>query len=314
LTALQSTDWFNRKDTRECPVFFVVYAHDNIKYGEAYSDMVVKPMIGWLRRIGAHVITDQCPELGEPSLAREGDYASTHDILWNQFCLLPGDGTLSHQETVTSVDKVIVFCSEVLQSYREEEFNLGKTYTREIVTTYQICRDQNENTDAMRAKVRAIQNRYRNESWFHHVLTELAFLEARSWQEGNARSIIPVVLNGNETSYLRCFQGSEEIIRLKVKESATGRVSVQILHLKFFKLLYRLFEATASLVKEFEECYSICLHLPGGDNFVSDVLAHIQNTQRSIIHQNSAAIRSIVDNSQGKLIHCTGKIRRLQTG
>ncbi|KAH7014625.1 uncharacterized protein B0I36DRAFT_369562 [Microdochium trichocladiopsis] len=107
--------------------------------------------------------------------ARTMDAAACNDILQNQFCLLPKRNTAKHIGTrIDRVDNVMVWGSPVLESYRLDPF--ATLYIAEIKDAYAACIDLDDASFRAAILERVIGPLSQHPS-FHHVLTELAFLD-----------------------------------------------------------------------------------------------------------------------------------------
>lgn len=234
-------------NSTSAPNIFVVYAHNNKKEGAAYDECVRK-LITWLRKIHARVLSDQSPL---PPLNRriEGDEA-IRNILANQLCLLPPKLDCAGIPTVTSVDKVIVCGSEVLEQYCEKPSALS--YIGDIVHIYHNGR--NQSTTTLQSRIHDRVESECNKDDFHHILTELAFLEVRRSDLPQAHGMIPVLLsqiNADEAPlrYLSMFDNTD--VKLKLKSPTASS-----LHKLCFKLLEQLFPDDKDFIRPFKDCYA----------------------------------------------------------
>jgi hypothetical protein len=145
---------------------------------------------------------------------------------------------------ISSVDKVILCSSEVLQRYYEDK--RIKEYILSIKKLYLNSRDDLRNPGTIenfKGKIRGIVKSTSRKDGFHHILTELAFLEIWYIQEKKKYGIISVQLNGDDPGYLPYFEvGSELRVILKEdKANYTSTLSrLQSRHKGFFKLLKRI--------------------------------------------------------------------------
>ncbi|UUM22244.1 pentapeptide repeat-containing protein [Mycoavidus sp. SF9855] len=182
------------------PSIFLVYAHDNPdpNYGEADAS-TSKYFINHLSSIQVTLNSDQTP-LGQPysdSFEDLKEDGKLEDILTSQLCLLPAQV----EKEVKSVNKVVVCCSEVLGKYLKwlhyEEFylTLQKAY-REDREAYGKDREQSS-APAIREVVRKFSQEAEYKAGFHHVLTEMAFLQIRAKELKDQHGIIPVSLTPN---------------------------------------------------------------------------------------------------------------------
>ncbi len=185
------------------PTLFLVYAHDNAAHGEAKAS-TSKYLINNLSKIrGVTLYSDQTPigqayANSDENLKEDG---KLEDILTNQLCLLP------HQlrADVKPVDKVIVCCSDVLGSYLKGQSY--KEFCDELKVAYEKDReayrqDSNQKgTTALREVVKKFSEEEKYMADFHHVLTEMAFLEIRAKYREGQHGIIPVSLTPNSYDY-----------------------------------------------------------------------------------------------------------------
>ncbi|MCX8566717.1 MAG: hypothetical protein ON057_001444 [Glomeribacter sp. 1016415] len=106
---------------------------------------------------------------------------------------------------VKPVDKVIVCCSDVLGSYLKGPSY--KAFCDELKKAYAKDREayvkdgQQKGTPALREVVRKFSQEAKYKSEFHHVLTEMAFLEIRAAHLKGQHGIIPVSLTPNSYDY-----------------------------------------------------------------------------------------------------------------
>ncbi len=231
------------------PSLFLVYAHDNPIHGRADAE-TSKYLIDKLFQIqGFKLHSDQAP-MGRPyssspeELKKDGKLG---DIVTNQLCLLPAQLI----KEVTPVDKVVVCSSEVLASYLE--WKDYKKFHQELQDAYdkdlEAYRNNNEQNDAV--AIRQVVNKFSQEedykAGFHHVLTEIAFLQIREKHMTGEHGIIPVSLTPN--SYEECLAHfipattvrMEDIPRLEGQAQAGREVHQnQSRHGVLFKLIERL--------------------------------------------------------------------------
>ncbi len=231
------------------PSLFLVYAHDNPTHGKADAE-TSKYLIEKLFQIqGFKLHSDQAP-MGRPyssspeELKKDGKLG---DIVTNQLCLLPAQLI----KDVKPVDKVVVCSSEVLGSYLKwkdyEKFHqeLQEAYHKDLET----YRKDGEQKDAL--AIRQVVNKFSQEekykAGFHHVLTEIAFLQIREKHMTGEHGIIPVSLTPN--SYEECLAHfipattvrMEDIPRLEGQAQAGREVHQnQSRHGVLFKLIERL--------------------------------------------------------------------------
>ncbi len=166
------------------PSLFLVYAHDNPFYGKAEA-AISRYLIDKLSQIRINLYSDRTP-MGQPFLRASEDWkkdGKLEDILTSQLCLLP----TRLRDDVEPVDKVVVCCSEVLERYLSWP-HYGAFY-QELQAAYsQDCEQMG--TSAIRLVVKAFSHK----AGFHHVLTEMAFLQIRAERLTEQHGIIPVSL------------------------------------------------------------------------------------------------------------------------
>ncbi len=193
----------NSLEVSNKPSLFLVYAHDNEAHGEAKAS-TSKYLINTLSKIrGVTLYSDQTPigQAYSSSVENLDADGKLEDILTNQLCLLPAQ----LRADVEPVDKVIVCCSDVLgrylkgQSYKEFCDELKKAY-EEDREAY-LKDDKQKSTPALREVVRKFSQEEEYKSEFHHVLTEMAFLEIRAAYLKGQHGIIPVSLTPNSYDY-----------------------------------------------------------------------------------------------------------------
>ncbi|MCX8566722.1 MAG: WD40 repeat [Glomeribacter sp. 1016415] len=197
----------NSLEVTNKPSLFLVYAHDNDAHGEAKAS-TSKYLINKLSKIrGVKLYSDQTPigQAYSSSVENLEADGKLEDILTNQLCLLPAQ----LRADVEPVDKVIVCCSDVLGSYLKgqnyKEFY--KEFCGELKTAYNADReayvkdDKQKGTPALREVVRKFSQEEPYKEEFHHVLTEMAFLEIRAVHLKGHHGIIPVSLTPNSYDY-----------------------------------------------------------------------------------------------------------------
>ncbi|KAJ9615428.1 hypothetical protein H2200_001503 [Cladophialophora chaetospira] len=242
LTTLGSLDKFGRSRS---PSIFLVYAHDNPKAVTKY-DQCVHHLVKWLRRVGAHILSDRSL-LPVVSTRRNGSEA-VRDILSNQICLLPPvRGSLSNEEVISSVDKVLLCGSDTLQEYFGSE--IGAQYMDSIerlcAESYQQGIHPEQRQDDMREVMKAFRTGH-----IHHVHTELAFLQVRCQPSSViGHGIIPIALNGELMEYVPFLKDTNLVLKLK---STTDLLDLQKL---FFKALRHIYVDHEHDIQTFEECH-----------------------------------------------------------
>ncbi len=230
------------------PSLFLVYAHNNADYGKAEAE-TSKYFIERLSEIeGVKLYSDQAP-MGRPYIMSPEDLkkdGKLGDILTNQLCLLPAQVI----KDVKPVDKAVVCCSEVLGNYLK--WADYKKFHRELREAYLQDLDaygkNNEQNDTLeiRKVLRKFSEAPEYKAGFHHVLTEIAFLQIRA-EQPKEHGILPVSLTLN--SYEECLGDFikatvvriEDIPRLEGQAQKGGEVyQNQSRHLVLFKLIERL--------------------------------------------------------------------------
>ncbi len=231
------------------PSLFLVYAHDNDAHGEAKASPS-KYLISHLSKIrGVTLYSDQTPigQAYSSSVENLKEDGKLEDILTNQLCLLPAQV----RADVKPVDKVIVCCSNVLGSYLKGQSY--KTFCDELKKAYDQDREayvkdsQQKGTPALREVVRQFSQEEKYRAEFHHVLTEMAFLEIRAAHLKGQHGIIPVSLTLNSYDYcLKDFIDSttvrmEDPLRFDLQAKKGEEVYLnQGLHGVLFKVIERL--------------------------------------------------------------------------
>ncbi|UAW63664.1 NACHT domain-containing protein [Mycoavidus sp. HKI] len=225
------------------PSLFLVYAHDNFAHGKAEAS-TSKYLINKLSKIQVNLYSDQTP-MGKKysdspeALKKDG---KLEDILTNQLCLLP----TQLRDDVKPVNKVVVCCSEVLGSYLKWP-DYDRFY-QELRAAYLKDREQPANAEIpeIREVVRKFSQEENYKAEFHHVLTEMAFLQIRA-EYLKDHGIIPVSLT--QGSYDQCLAKfiSATIVRMEdclrfEAQAQTGRevYSNQSRQGVLFKLIERL--------------------------------------------------------------------------
>jgi hypothetical protein len=182
---------------------FIVYAHDNDPVGEA-SARCVQQLIGWLKVLRLQVLSDKSA-LSLWSARAEGT-AAAHNILSNQFCLLPKHARSLEVDKISSVDKVLLFGSAVLKAYYEEPS--VQSYFSEIEEAWVQAQAQDLDVEELQLRIRRVVEHWCQETALHHVLTELAMLKIRrSVSKIQSHGIIPVALDGVDFRYLSFLDG-----------------------------------------------------------------------------------------------------------
>ncbi len=271
---------FERLEVLNKVSLFLVYAHDNSTYGRARAD-IARYLIKKLSDIRVNLYSDQTP-MGQPaaSLERSDSSRQLDDILTSQLCLLPTqliDG-------VVPVKKVVVCCSEVLGNYLiwpdYQKFHevLREAYFKDQ-ETYRIDSKQ-ANASAIREVVRKFSGDPEYKLSFHHVLTEIAFLQIREEHLKDRHGIISVQLTPKSHASCLAHFISGTAVRIdniprfeEQAEAGQGVYPNQGLHLVLFKLIERLLgenRETKLFLDKFWEVYK-------------DLIAKLKNEQSALV-------------------------------
>ncbi len=313
LSTLSSLELSNK------PSLFLVYAHDNPTHGRAEAG-TSKYFIDKLSKIqGVKLHSDQAP-MGQaysnsPEELKED--SKLEDILTNQLCLLP-DQLIKE---VKPVDKVVVCCSEVLGSYLK--WSDYKKFHQELRDAYHEDREtyykdaEQPRTLAIREVVRKFSQEPEYMAGFHHVLTEIAFLQIRA-EHKNQHGIIPVSLT--ENSYAQCLADfipattvrMEDIPRFEQQAQAGRKVYPnQSRHGVLFKLIERVLvesDEAKTFLNKFWEVYSKFVSepsTPGGLEFtklVDDIFDDIRTTLHSQLARDLPQMRRLHTEIKQKLL------------
>jgi hypothetical protein len=148
LKRIADLDLFNKNTA---PAIFLVYAHKST-VAEA-NVQVAQQLIEWLKTIRVRLQSDRSP-LGTGvylGYSLDGDDRAAHNILWNQFCLLP-KGAYDK-----SVDKVILCCSDALGQYNKTMMETDlKCYPQEIKEAYSRSRTESTQPTIMHGEINQI--------------------------------------------------------------------------------------------------------------------------------------------------------------
>ncbi|BBE10136.1 NB-ARC domain protein [Mycoavidus cysteinexigens] len=245
------------------PSLFLVYAHDNPAYGQAEAS-TSKYLIGKLSNIrGVNLYSDQTPmgQTYSSSAEESKEDGKLEDILTNQLCLLPA----RLRNDVKPVNKVVVCCSEVLGRYLE--WSHYEDFYQELRAAYlKDCEQQG--SSALREVVKKFSQEKPYKAGFHHVLTEMAFLQIRAEHWQDQHGIIPVSLTPN--SYEPCLAHfipattvrMEDMPRLDAQTKAGEVYPNQSRHGVLFKLIERLLvssDEAQTFLNKFWHGYSECI-------------------------------------------------------
>ncbi|KAM0309460.1 hypothetical protein ACHAO8_009025 [Botrytis cinerea] len=238
---------------KHSPTVFPVYAH-------AAEHEFVAEIFEWLKVCTSKVFGDRSPF--QYWYDREKGTAGS-DILSNQFCLLPRFVEVEDSHDIKSVDRVIIFCSEVIQDYLDDK--RMKAYIEDIKDVYfkfeKECRlKTSSGLEEFKDEIRKIAKEYRTKDGYHRVLTELAFLEIRSIHMGRNHGIIAVLLSGDNIDYLPFFETDDRIwvsISLKSNDQLTKSMSLK--HEAFLKLLCQVYTEDWEHINALKQCYKNCI-------------------------------------------------------
>ncbi len=243
------------------PSLFLVYAHNNRAYGQAGAE-TSKYLIEKLSQIRVNLYSDQTP-MGQPYsnfVADRQKDGKLEDILTSQLCLLPDQ----LREDVKPVDKVAVCCSEVLGKYLE--WSHYEDFYQALQKAYRQDRER-RGTSAIREVVRKYSQEEKYKAGFHHVLTEIAFLQIRA-QHLEDHGIIPISLTLN--SYEPCLGHFIPTTAVRMKalvhsepvQAGQKLYPNQGLHIALFKLIERLLvgdDKVQVFLDKFWHGYSNCI-------------------------------------------------------
>ncbi|UAW64791.1 HEAT repeat domain-containing protein [Mycoavidus sp. HKI] len=303
------------------PSLFLVYAHDNPDHGEAKAS-TSKDLIKQLSKIQVILYSDQAPMAQPYSSSREElqEDARLENILSNQLCLLP----TQLKKGVKPVDKVVVCCSAVLGSYLK--WSDYKEFHQKLQTAYLEDRkayledDEQASAVAIRQVVRKFSQAPAYKAGFHHVLTEMAFLEIRAEERGEDKhGIIPVSLTPD--SYAQCLGRfitsttvrMEDMLRFDRNSKAEQDVHAhqKSQHIVLFKLIDRLLASSdeaktflSTFWKAYTEFVSEPL-TPGGLEFtrlVDAIFDDIRTALHSQLARDLPQMRMLHTEIQKKLL------------
>ena len=135
-------------------------------------------------------------------------------------------------------------------------------YTKAIVDFYRATK-KNLKTRAeieeFKEGLAKIVKKHDGMEGFHHVLTEISFLQIRSIKEKRNHGMIPVLLNGDGISYLPFFQKEVPVWPAPKSGSNPAIPELQIRHEFFFKLLSQIFVDSNREIDAFKQCYQSCV-------------------------------------------------------
>ncbi len=239
------------------PSLFLVYAHNNHRFGTADAGVSQK-FIKWLSDLRSNLYSDRTASGHQtlPLPATPKDEAKANDILSSQLCLLPGH--------TGSVARVILCGSEVLGRYMASSCYQG--YSTDIKNAYKKVGSTSD-IETIEGALREVVNKHLKEPDFHHVLTELVFLQIRFECTKEEHGVIPILLNNTAE---KCFPASiHKSTRIRIEDPIwcepkiwEGRQTYKDegAYVGFFKLLKRLFVKQEPCIGKMEnEIYQACM-------------------------------------------------------
>ncbi|KAK8103209.1 hypothetical protein PG984_016355 [Apiospora sp. TS-2023a] len=248
--ALSTEQYFG---SSEAPSFFVVYAHDSPQHGRA-NDRIVRQFIEYFRIIGSKARSDRALH------SDDAEWLASHDILQDQFCLLP------KTRSTTSVDKVLLCHSEVLHAYCSDP--KGKDYMERIRKVgYDEARRFQYQNDCMIKVQEAIRGVVENsiaKKGFHHVLTEVALLQLRThlgeendngYNDTSTAILVDLHRTGNIFEDLPFINPTKHYLTLSSVDA------VEASHDLFFKILDRIYELKLPLIQVLKRRYTDLLQV-----------------------------------------------------
>ncbi|KAK8092213.1 uncharacterized protein PG998_015045 [Apiospora kogelbergensis] len=263
------------------PTIFIVYAHDNPGKGDAQAS-VVRRIIRWLGLARCRILSDKSPL--QPFPDRLNSTLAAQNIFDNQFRILPSLANPSDASDWTVVDKVIVCGSTVLQHYVEDQSAVR--YVERIETAYKSSGGE---TNQIRDTVESSAQ----DDGFHHVLTEIAFLNIRRLHNRGDHGIIPLALSGDlPGTYLPgCIENCDVVLKL-----GQGNILIEQ-HRLFFQLLSNVYPHIHSEIEEFKRCYNKTSTQLGEEGATttakarSIILGQVHGASKDLLNQISNAIR-----------------------
>lgn len=164
---------------------------------------------------------------------REEDDRANRNILGNQLRLLP-----KHRQ---AVDKVIVYGSPRLEDYYAHSFTAQYLSAVERAYTHD---------GTAQTEIHDIIEREYGTEGFHHVLTELAFLNIRKTHLNKEHGIIPVRIDETPMKYLWHLPQTD--LWQKSSSKVTDHYKL------FFKMLQQIYPEQCEMITAFMKCYEIC--------------------------------------------------------
>jgi hypothetical protein len=229
---LSLSGFFNSHDA---PSLFVIYAHDNPTLGRADS-RVVRELISHLNVIGSKCRSDRGPTLRSDAPGSR----ARHDILENQFCILP------ESVSDTSVDKIVLFHSEALQTCCTSEE--GRKYVKGLRTVG--LHESKKSGHGLHDKSNMLSETARStQPWFHHVLTEIGLVGLRTAWDRNPYMVVAVNLHGIETisDDLKFLGHTQHYLNVPPLDPVLINEAVRY-HQLFFVLLERVYKQLPKIV------------------------------------------------------------------
>lgn len=190
--------------------------------------------------MGATVFSDKTATHDE--VERTVGQNAIHNILSNQLSLLPTPlSPISSNSKVRSIGKIILCGSPLLRSYCSDQFT--SQYIKAIKDSYSA-------TNEDQVLIRDTVEKHCRQTGFHHILSELAFLEIRvqRWRDPAQHGIVPIALgDDDDMDYLTFLSGTD--VRLKSQPDLAS------LHDLFFKVIKRVYSSDAGYVQKFHDCF-----------------------------------------------------------
>lgn len=178
---------------------------------------------------------------------------------------------------------MVLYGSEVLENYARAVFT---------APFIEAVKEAYERPGSAKDDIRKLVETNTQIEGFHHVLTELAFLNIRRLGDRSNHSIIPLALSGNlPSTYLPFIEKCDVVLK---KEQSTHLLEQ---HRLFFKLLAQIYTHSHAAIHQFKSCY---------DNAVQDLNEQgpvdMHTTNRIIMSRLNRASHALLD-------HVTAAIR-----
>ncbi|KAI0552517.1 hypothetical protein F4679DRAFT_68746 [Xylaria curta] len=128
------------------------------------------------------------------------------------------------------------------------QHSFASQYIQELRTRYEEAVNKaRSESEEWKSEIRRFVDAKCKEVGFHHVLTELAFLQIRKDDHGKNHGIIPVVLGGDNVEYLEFVEGCNVFLKNRDKEP----------YKLFFKVLERLYDNDKghAIIRVIQNCY-----------------------------------------------------------